>query len=80
MEVYPTASSDGLFHIKGKKKQEFHIIEHLEVYDSNGKLVKSFGTLPTVYTLNLGDLPAGNYRLHITTNFETNTFPIILTK
>lgn len=80
MEVYPTASTDGLFHIKGKKKQEFHIIEHLEVYDSNGKLVKSFGTLPTVYTLNLGDLPAGNYRLHITTNFETNTFPIILTK
>jgi hypothetical protein len=79
MEVYPTVST-GDVHIRTKKKQEYHVIEHMELYDEGGKLVRTFGLLPTVYTVNLGDLPDGSYRLKITTNFETNTFPVILKK
>ena len=75
--VFPNPTS-GIINIQAKKRDEFHIIEKLDVIDVNGKIVESFSMVPTKYTVDIRHLPKGIYFLKIQTNIQTETFRIIL--
>ncbi len=77
LNVYPNPSS-GRVHIQAQKKKAFHITRKLEVHNSQGQLVRSFENVPTKFFIDLDDQPNGMYFVKVQTNFETQTFPIIL--
>lgn len=77
MEVYPNPADDRI-NIVTEKKTEFHIIEKLALYDMNGKRVRYFENVPTKYFVDVADLPEGNYLLEIQTNFEKQSFDVIV--
>lgn len=69
ISIYPNPS-DGNINIEVKRKNEFQIIESLEVYSTSGRLVKSFENIPIKYFINLKDLPSGSYIVKVkSTNY-----------
>lgn len=77
LRVYPNSTS-GILYIEAKKLQEYHVIEHMELYASDGRLLQKYGLAPTKYFIDISKYPDGVYYLKITTNKETQTFPVIL--
>lgn len=79
MRVYPNPTS-GTLHLEAQKLNEYHIIEKMILYDQSGKLVREYGTAPTKFSIELGDLPNGNYKLFVKTNKKEQLFSIVLNK
>ena len=77
LKVYPTVTND-IVHIQGKKLDVFHIIEEIQVVDTQGRVVREHGKAPTKFYLHLGDLPAGMYYLKVKTNLDTQSFPVMV--
>ncbi len=77
MHIYPT-QTDGRVFIETKKLQQYHIIENIEVLNSSGQVVKSYGISPIKYFLNLNDLADGVYIIKVKTNVKTVTERIVL--
>lgn len=77
LRVYPNITS-GIVNIEAKKLQEYHVIEHMELIDPQGRIVERFGLAPTKYYIDLSKYPDGLYYLRVTTNKKTETFPVIL--
>jgi hypothetical protein len=78
MKVYPTATN-GVLNIEGAHLTEYHIIESIEVINSEGKIVDKYGISPTKFRIDISKHPAGQYFIRIKTNLKTKTFPVILT-
>lgn len=77
LAVYPTPTT-GRVHIEAEKRNEFHIIERMELRGSNGQVVQQWGTAPTKYFIDIGAHPPGQYYLTVQTNVATETVPILL--
>jgi hypothetical protein len=77
MQVYPNPTSGDL-NIRTKKLNEFHIIEHMKLYNSEGKLVEEFGASPTKFNIDISKHPKGTYYLNIKTNIKSEKFTILL--
>ena len=77
LEVYPNPTKGRVF-INAQKKKTFHLIESMQLRDVKGKLLEEFGPSPTKFFIDLDHHPDGVYFLSINTNFESQTFKIIL--
>ena len=78
IQVFPTISN-GIVYIEAPKIQQFHIIEQIAVTDINGRMLKRFEKCPVKFFIDIGDLPAGQYYVHVKTNKYSGTFPVTLT-
>lgn len=79
IKIYPTVTN-GLVNIETIKLMEYHVIESMQLFDMNGRVVQEFGISPTKFTIDIGNHPNGMYHLRINTNKATNSFPVILNK
>jgi Secretion system C-terminal sorting domain len=77
MRVYPTPTT-GIVTIEMQKLQEFHIIESIEIFSADGKLVKSFGISPTKFWFDMSTYPNGIYYVKVKTNKKTETHKVVV--
>lgn len=77
MTVFPNPASERI-NIVTEKKNEFHIIEELTLYASNGEVVKQYHNVPTKFFIDVSDVPEGNYQLKVRTNFQEEEFSVIV--
>ena len=77
LKVYPTIT-DNRIHIQTKKLKEYHIIEQIDVINSQGRVVNTFGKAPTKFFIDIGDLEKGNYFIKVKTNKKTETHRVVL--
>lgn len=72
--------TNGIVNLQLEKMNSLHMIEHMELRDAKGTLVKSWGKCPPRYFIDLRDVADGIYFLVVTTNIKTDTKKIILKK
>jgi Secretion system C-terminal sorting domain len=77
MRVYPTLTT-GIVTIEMQKLQEYHVIESIEIFSADGKLVKSFGLSPTKFWFDMSTYPNGVYYVKVKTNKKTETHKVVL--
>ncbi|MFK8008080.1 MAG: T9SS type A sorting domain-containing protein [Saprospiraceae bacterium] len=77
--VAPNPTS-GRVEISAKKINEYHIIEKMELHDSNGQLLEEWEMIPTKFFIDIGNYPNGLYYLSIQTNKERQVAKIMLQK
>lgn len=77
IKISPNPASDRI-NIAVQKISQPHIIEELEMYNSNGQLVQKHQIVPTKFFLETSDLPNGLYYIKIKTNIKTETHPVII--
>lgn len=77
MKVFPNPTS-GKIDIETRKQVGLHIIEEMDLINSSGQVVESFGTSPTKFSINIGHHPPGTYLLKVRTNLHTESFRILL--
>lgn len=69
--------SNGRIEINTKKNNEYHIIERIEVLNSNGAIVKEYGVSPVKFAIDISDQPDGIYFIKIKTNIKEEVFKIV---
>ncbi|MEY2829107.1 MAG: hypothetical protein RIQ33_965 [Bacteroidota bacterium] len=79
LKVYPTATS-GSVNIEALLLEANQEIESIELFGIDGRLIKQYGVCPSKFSVNLDNLPNGQYYLKVNTNLQKEVFPIILTK
>ncbi|MEO6302887.1 MAG: T9SS type A sorting domain-containing protein, partial [Bacteroidia bacterium] len=77
--VYPNITN-GIVNIEMKKKSEKDVIQNLELYNSDGKLVERFGQNYTKLLIDLSNHPTGMYYLNVTINKKVSKFKILYEK
>lgn len=77
LQVYPNVTTGRVF-IEARKIDDKHKIEKMELFDSSGRLVETFGESPTKFFIDIDHHSKGNYILKIQTNIKTESFQIIL--
>lgn len=77
MTIFPNPADDRI-NIVTEKKTEFHIIEDLSLYSINGERVRHFENVPTKFFVDVADLPEGNYRMEVRTNFQQEEFSVVI--
>lgn len=77
LSVYPTPTT-GRIHIEAEKRNEFHIIEHMELSTADGRVVQRWGRAPTKYYIDIGAHPSGQYYLTVQTNVAKEIVPVLL--
>ncbi len=77
--VAPNPTS-GRVEISTKKINEYHIIEKMELLDSNGSVLENWEMIPTKFFIDISNYPNGLYYLNIKTNKESKVAKIILQK
>ena len=77
--VAPNPTS-GRVEISTKKINEYHIIEKMELLDSNGRVLENWDMIPTKFFIDISNYPNGLYYLNIKTNKESKVSKIILQK
>jgi hypothetical protein len=79
LTVFPNPTT-GIVHVEAEKRMDYHIIEHMELVDAQGKVVEKWENIPTKFWFDAGKYGEGMYVLKVTTNIKSETFPIIVTK
>ncbi len=80
LTVYPTQTT-GRVHIEAEPRPDFHIIEHMSLAASDGRVVQRWDErLPTKYFIDIGAHPDGLYYLTVATNVAIETVPVVLRK
>jgi hypothetical protein len=79
LRVYPNPTT-GMLHIEAQKLTEFHIIENIIITDAKGQIVKKFGYSPSKFSVDLSDLPNGNYQVDVKSNVMEKKFKVVLHK
>ena len=79
LRVYP-AVTDGIVHIEAEKLLQFHIIESIDIYSLDGRLVQHYSHCPTRFFIDLRKQNNGLYFLKIKTNIKTETFTVVLNR
>ena len=79
LSVYPTATQ-GTVNIEALKIQDDHVIETVQLYGLDGRLLGEFKADPSRMSIDISHLPNGVYYLMINTNLEHEVFPLMLTK
>lgn len=79
LNVYPNPTT-GIVNIAAEKLMEFHIIEHMELINSQGRVVEKWNNLPTKFWFDASKYGDGLYFLIVKTNIQSVTLPIIVSK
>lgn len=79
IKVYPTVVKDYV-HITVIKTSDQQIIKHVALYDTEGKLMKTFAPNSEKYHIDVRNIPDGMYYLKVSTNRSLKTFPVFLKK
>ncbi|MDF2437523.1 MAG: hypothetical protein K0Q95_1899 [Bacteroidota bacterium] len=77
--VYPNPAKN-IINIQLKAVDEFHIIEHMELVNTQGRIVGQWKNVPTKYWIETSKYPDGIYYLKIKTNLRSKTIPITIQK
>jgi len=77
MVISPNPTS-GRVKISTLRSTDYHVIEHIELIDINGKVVQEWGKSPTRYFIEIGHHPPGVYVLKVRTNRQTEQFQLLL--
>lgn len=77
LNVYPNPVKDIVF-IEAKKIMEFHIIESMQLYSLEGKLIDSWKNIPTKFWFDTSKYANGQYILDIKTNLQSESLPITI--
>lgn len=75
--VYPNPVSDRL-HLEAIKVDQYHIIEHMFLYDASGRVVEEWSQIPTHFFIDVQKYPSGSYNLIVRTNLRTVTVPVVI--
>ncbi len=82
-EEYLVASpnpTSGKIQLQAQKLDQFHLFEKMELYDSEGQLVQTFGSSPTKFDIDISRHASGVYYLKVYSNVQTETLRIVLQK
>lgn len=79
LNVYPNPSGN-IMHIEAAKLEDFHIIEHMELVNAQGKIVQKWQNLPTKFWFDVSKYADGNYTLKVKTNVNSATIPVVVCK
>ena len=79
LKIYPNPASD-IIHIEARKIQGFHIIENMELINSEGKRVDQWKNCPTKFYFDTRKYPDGIYFLKIKTNIQSETVQVVISK
>jgi len=79
MTINPNPTT-GRIDINTKKNSEYHIIESIQLVNSNGEIVKEYGTSPTKFNIDISDQANGIYFLRVNTNLKSEIFKVVLQK
>ena len=79
LNVFPNPT-DGIVHVQVKKQTTFHIIEHMELVDAQGRIVAQWENIPTKFWFDAAKYGEGVYVLNVRTNLQSESVPIIVTK
>lgn len=76
-DIYPNPADDRVY-LRGAAKNQFHVIEEMQLTDMSGKMVRQWGVTPVKFYFDTKDLPAGAYVLRIKTNLRSVTYPLVI--
>ena len=79
LNVFPNPSGS-IIHIEAEKLEDFHIIEQMELINSEGKVVRNWQNIPTKFWFDVKNFSDGNYTLHVKTNVNNKNIPIVICK
>lgn len=79
LTVYPTATQ-GIINIEASKIEDNHVIETVQLYSMDGRMIEAFKPNPSNLSIDISHLPGGMYYLMINTNLQHEVFPIVLSK
>lgn len=77
--VYPNPAKN-VINIELDRRNEFHIIESLQLVDAQGKLMQEWKNVPTRFWIDVSKYANGMYYLRVKSNFKSKTFPISIQK
>ncbi len=77
--VYPNITN-GIVNVEMKKTANTDVIQNIELYNSEGKLVESYGQNYTKVVLDISKHKAGMYYLNVTINKKVSKFKILYEK
>ncbi len=77
--VYPNITN-GIVNVEMKKKGETDVIQNIQLFNNEGKLVESYGQNYTKVVLDISKHKPGMYYLNITINKKVNKFKVIYEK
>jgi hypothetical protein len=77
LKVYPNPTKDILY-IELQKVAQFHLIEKMELTNSQGQVVDKWEKLPTKFFIDTKKYAAGVYKLQVQTNLKTETVSVII--
>jgi hypothetical protein len=77
VNLFPNPASK-LVTIELQKQKDFHIIERMELVNSEGKTVKQWKNLPVKFWFDTTAFSDGLYYLNIKTNLRSQTVPLII--
>jgi hypothetical protein len=79
MNIHPIPANDKI-NIQLKKLNEFHVIEQIELYDLDGRIVKQYGLCPTRFYIDVSDVTPGTYMLKVKSNLKTETRRVLISR
>ncbi len=79
LSVYPTATN-GQVTIEASQIQDNHIIQKIELFGMDGRLIEEFQPEPSRLSIDISHLPTGIYYLKVDTNLQHEVFPLMLSK
>ncbi len=79
LKIYPNPTNN-IVHVEMEKLSQFHIIEHMELVDANGRVINQWNNIPTKFWFETKQYPNGQYILKVKTNLKTVSHPLIISK
>ncbi len=77
--VYPNPAKN-IVNIELQRLNEYHIIEKMQLINSEGKLMQEWKNIPTRYWIDVSKYANGMYFLKIKSNLKSKTIPISIQK
>ncbi len=79
LNVSPNPTTNRI-NIQAQKTSDYHIIEKMELFNSNGILLDSWDFIPTKFFIDVGHYPNGIYYLNIQTNKKRELKKVVIQK
>lgn len=77
--VYPNPAKN-IVNIELQRLNEYHIIENMQLINSEGKLMQEWNKIPTRFWIDVSKYANGMYYLKIKSNLKSKTIPISIQK
>lgn len=77
--VYPNPAKN-IVNVELQRLNEYHIIENMQLVNSEGKLMQEWNKIPTRYWIDVSKYANGMYYLKIKSNLKSKTVPILIQK